>query len=309
MNVLFRALESVVIGRDQNPIDIPLVKHRHGHVLSRRDFHKGIAVLGSPDSGKTTLARTLYRALLRDQQGGLVLCVKAGQVEEFRDLCALEQRGQDCLVIAQGNGHRFNPLENETDISEAAAFVGELAEVLSDRTETSGAESAFWRAQLDIILRNLFKLSWLVHKRLDLVDAAILFDGRACSKGEIADPTWRSSSPMAKALEVAKSARSDPESRLAVEYFENAFPALGDRLQGSLAATVAGVFDALRRPPLCDIFSGESTFSMHQILNAGKICVVGMPVLDGIAGRLANAILQFAFCRAATRASGPATHS
>lgn len=301
MNPVFRFLERIFIGREPNSLDLPLLAFTKGRTLCRRDFHKGLLVLGSPDSGKTTLARTLYRSLLRDEQGGLVLCVKAAQVEEFLHLCAREGRGQDCLVIAPGNGHRFNPLEAETDINEAAAFLGELAEVLSERTSGTGDDAAFWRTQLEIILRNLFKLCWLQHGRLDLVEAARLFESRANSSGQFADPVWRSGSALAKAIELAKDAQDDVEARLAADYFKHDFPAHGDRLQGSLAATVSGVFDALRRPPLCTVFSGKSTFSMEQVLNAGKICIVGMPVLDGISGRLANAILQFAFCRAATR--------
>ena len=59
--------------------------------------------------------------------------------------------------------------------------------------------------------------------------------------------------------------------------------------------------DYLRRPPLSDLFGGRSTFSMADILNAGKVCVVAMPALDSFDGRIANAIMQFSFCRAATR--------
>ena len=55
------------------------------------------------------------------------------------------------------------------------------------------------------------------------------------------------------------------ESLDAVNYFTRAFPTHGDRLQGSLAATVSGEFDHLRRPPLRDLFNGRSTFRMEDL--------------------------------------------
>lgn len=301
MNGLASFIERIVIGPDVSCVDVPLVSFPGDRQLLRRDFHKGIGVFASPDAGKTTLARTLYRALLRDRQGGLVLTVKRAQIEEFLGLCKMEQREEDCLVIRPGGGFCFNPLEGETRISEAAAFVGELAEVLADKVRDGGENEAFWRVQLEIVLKNLFQLCWVARGRLDVVAAAELFDGRANSLAELADPGWQRSSPLAAALVVAKRGEESLETRMAVEYFEHTFPGHGDRLQGSLAATVSGVFDALRRPPLRDLFSGESTFSMDQLLNCGRICIVGMPVLEGIEGRIANAIMQFSFCRAATR--------
>ena len=52
---------------------------------------------------------------------------------------------------------------------------------------------------------------------------------------------------------------------------------------------------------LCALFAGESTFTMNDLFDNGKICVVGLPSLDSADGKIANAILQFCFCRAATR--------
>ena len=112
---------------------------------------------------------------------------------------------------------------------------------------------------------------------------------------------------LARALDLAEK-RGDNESSLAVEYFTRDYPNL-ERLQSSVAATVSGVVEYLRRQPLAGLFSGVSTFTMHDLLHAGKICVVGMPTqgsralgISPVEGKIANAILQFCFCRAATQA-------
>jgi type IV secretory pathway TraG/TraD family ATPase VirD4 len=91
----------------------------------------------------------------------------------------------------------------------------------------------------------------------------------------------------------------------AVTYFSKTYVTHGDRLQGSLAATVSVVFDHLRRAPLRDLFSGKSTFAMNDLFDRGKVCLVAVPALDSAAGRVANALLQFCFCREVVRRARP----
>jgi type IV secretory pathway TraG/TraD family ATPase VirD4 len=301
MNAILSAVEHLAIGKEPTPADEPIIDFTEGRQLTRRELCESILAIASPGKGKTTLARTLYRAMLRDRFGGLVLCVKHSQIEEFLSLAKAEGRQRDCVVLAPGCGHTFNPLAIEANSAEAAALLGEIAEVLSGRVRDGGENEAFWRAQLGIILRNLFVLCRLAYGRHDLLLAAELFDGRANSIAELADPNWRTNSPMATALGLARTHVSDPDACLAVEYFTRAFPGHGDRLQGSLAATVSSVFDHLRRSPLRDLFAGESTFSMEDLFENGRICIVGLPALDSADGKIANAIMQFCFCRAATQ--------
>jgi len=301
MNSVFSAIERLAIGKTPDLADEPVIDFRNRHLLTRRGLCESILAIASPGKGKTTLARTLYRAMLRGRFGGLVLCVKNSQVQEFLALANIERRERDCIVLAPGGGQSYNPLANETDSAEAAALFGEIAEVLSGRVRDGGENEAFWRAQLGIILRNLFVLCRLAYGRHDVLLAAELFDGRANSLAELADPNWRSTSPLAAALALARLHETDQDARLANEYFTRTFPGHGDRLQGSLAATVSSVFDHLRRSPLRELFAGESTFSMEDLFGNGRVCIVGLPALDSADGKIANAIMQFCYCRAATK--------
>ncbi len=299
MNPVANLLERLAIGPETDLADEPVLDLGGGNVLTRRSLTEALGEITSTGKGKTTHVRTIGRGFLRNRYGGLVLTVKRSQIDEFQSLCRAETRERDCLVIAPGGAQVFNPLDGETSASEAAALVAELAEVLSDRVRDGGENEAFWRAQLGIILRNLFELSLVSYGRLDLVLAAELFDGRANSPAEVADPNWLRQSPLAAAIAAARQHPERGEARLAADYFAKTFPAHGDRLQGSLAATVGSVFDHLRRSPLRELFTGRSTFTMDDLLDHGKVCVVGLPVLDSAAGRIANALLQYCFCRAA----------
>jgi type IV secretory pathway TraG/TraD family ATPase VirD4 len=301
MNPVLSAIERLGIGREPDPSDEIILNFGNNHTLTRRGLCESALAIASPGKGKTTLARTLYRAMLRDRFGGLVLCVKHSQVNEFLSLAKAEGRERDCIVLAPGRGHAFNPLASETNSAEAAALLGEIAEVLASRVRDGGENEAFWRAQLGIILRNLFVLCRLAYGQHDVLLAAELFDGRANSLAELADLNWKATSPLAVALALARTHEADSDARLAVEYFTRAFPSHGDRLQGSLAATVSSVFDHLRRSPLRELFAGESTFSMEDLFENGRVCIVGLPALDSADGKIANAIMQFCYCRAATK--------
>ena len=301
MNTLMSIVERIGIGAAPNSADGVLLDTGFDHEITRGALTESVLVMAGTNKGKTTLGRTLYRAMLRDRWGGLVLCVKQSQIAEFQEACRLENREKDCLVLSPGGAHAFNPFAGETSAAEAAALVAEISEVLAGKVRDGGDNESFWRAQLGIILRNLFTLCGIVYGRFDVVKVAELFDGHANTLSEVEDPQWRRTSPLAFALEAARRLSDNVDARLAVDYFTRSFPGHGDRLQGSLSATVASVFDYLRRPPLCDLFAGCSTFTMDDLLDNGKICVVGLPALDSADGKIANAIMQFCFCRAATR--------
>lgn len=301
MNVIASCIERIAIGREVAPADEAVLDLRNGHMLTRRDLTESVVAIASTGKGKSTLARTLCRAMLRNRYGGLVLVVKKSQITEFQSLCRMEGREADCIILTPGGPNAFNPLHGESSASEAAALVTELAEVLANRVREGGENDTFWRAQLGIILRNLFVLSLIVHEQCDVVLAAELFDGRANTSAEVADPNWQQNSPLAKAIAEARRHPQNDELRLAADYFTKVFPSHGDRLQGSLAATVSSVFDHLRRSPLRELFAGKSTFTMDDLLDNAKLCVVGLPALDSADGRIANALLQYCFCRAATR--------
>lgn len=294
------AFERLFIGPETHRSAQPLLDFRNGEKLTRNALTESVLVVASINKGKTTLLRTPLRAMLRDGFGGLVPVVKGSLLPDVREFVRAEGRERDLIVLGPDAEHVFNPLDHESRPAEAAALLAELSEVLAGRAR-DGVNESFWREQLAIILRHLFTLCQVACGRLDLLVAAELFDARANTFAEVADPAWRSSSAMARAMEKAKDRQARPELADAVNYFTRSFPTHGDRLQGSLAATVAGVFDHLRRPPLRELFTGRSTFSTEDLLERGKICVVGLPVLDSAAGRVANALLQFCFCRTAVR--------
>jgi DNA polymerase III delta prime subunit len=77
-------VEQVFWGQPEEELNLPLLAFPQGQQLTLRDAFENVLFIGSQGSGKTTSARTYYRALLKEQFGGLVLCVKESQLHEFR---------------------------------------------------------------------------------------------------------------------------------------------------------------------------------------------------------------------------------
>jgi type IV secretory pathway TraG/TraD family ATPase VirD4 len=306
MNRVLEFVERVFWGAPDAEKKTPLLVFSNGGTFNVGDAFESVLFIGSSGSGKTSAAATYYRAMLLDQFGGLVLCVKGNQVEKFVALCRECGRESDVILLGVNGGHRFNPLAGAS-VTEAASVLVELADVL--RRQTSKAEDAFFRQQSEIMVHRLLTLCWSHYGRLDISDVARMFKGRATDLIRLVDPGWRQSSVMAAALDKAR-ANPDEDMQRAVEYFEQDFPTHGDRLQGSLAATVSGVLDNLTSRKMKALFSGESTFTMRDLLFGGKICVLAVPVLgdeglmtDPTDGKIANGLMQFCFCRAAAKSN------
>jgi energy-coupling factor transporter ATP-binding protein EcfA2 len=299
-------LEEFLWGRPGERWNVPLLHFRSGGVFKVGDAVENILFIGSQGSGKTSSAKTLYGALLKNQFGGLVLCVKDSQIKEFLEVCQEQGRATDVIVFGAEGKHVFNPLEGAS-IAEGTALLMELADILNASAGSSKTENeAFWRTQSQMSLRNLLVLCQLVYGRLEIAGVDKLFRSRADTLTKLGDPGWKQSSVMAKALELAEEQAGDEgDLRMAIDYFTHEFPSL-DRMQSSVAATVNGILENLRQSPLCRLFGGRSTFSMGDLLRRGRICLVGMPALgwdskgvSAVEGKIANGVLQFCFLRAA----------
>ena len=162
MNRAFEFIEEVFWGEPCDELETRLLDFRNGETLTLKDAFESVLFIGSPGSGKTTSARTYYSALLQEQFGGLVLCVKESQVADFLTLARECGRAGDVLVFGPQQKQVFNPLEG-VSINEATELLVEIAEVLSDRVQPGRSENeAFWRQQTTTALRNLLVLCHLV---------------------------------------------------------------------------------------------------------------------------------------------------
>ena len=77
-----------------NPIDL----------YTARSAVAGTFCAGSTGAGKTSgSGNALARAFLRNGWGGLVLCCKSDEANNWRKLCALENRSEDIIGVLQKN--------------------------------------------------------------------------------------------------------------------------------------------------------------------------------------------------------------
>jgi len=119
----------------------------------------------------------------------------------------------------------------------------------------------------------------------------------------VASATWQRDSACAQAIAEARRRRgTDPDTLIAVEYFDQEFPTLNSRTRSIVVSMVSNTFDLLRRSPLRELFTESSTISPNSIFAGNKILVVNLPVKESIdVGRCANVIWKFCFQREVER--------
>jgi hypothetical protein len=299
----FDVLENTFLGRSIDELDESILSFPGGQVITLRDLHQLVLILGSIGSGKTNLLTTFLTALIGNLQSGLILVVKQTAIDHAVNLITSLGREQDLILFGPGERHVLNLADSFQSPTDATAALLDCMDAVLGGSRVGGEDSQFWRSLLEICLTNLFCLSRVLCGRFDHIIAAELYAGRASTVTQLDDPRWQAGL-MAKALESASSRKeSDHGARLAVHFFERDYPGYGERMQGSITACLATVLDALSREPLRTMFSGRSTFSIEDILTGSKICVPTLSVLNSKAGQITNAVLQSLFFAAAPRNS------
>lgn len=79
-----------------------------------RDAVRGVQIFGGIGSGKTSgSGRTLAKSYLKNGFGGLVLCAKPDERENWEQLAVQMERRDDLIILGEDRGYYFNPLEYE----------------------------------------------------------------------------------------------------------------------------------------------------------------------------------------------------
>lgn len=278
---------------------LPLLSFRSGRALTCCNFMSSTLVTGSPGSGKTTLAQTILLSMLHAQYGGIVLVVKPALVRDVKSVAMLAGRLDDLIVLSAGGDHCYNPLDELSDPVEIVALLSELLEVMRDGDRSGVADERFWNDLRDIKLRLLCIVCRAAQGRVSVPALQALFHGLPREPGQVDDPEWRRSSKAWLILRPALES-DDSDVKEAAERLVSAPSVANSKIEESIHALISVVLDRLSQEPLRSVFGRPSTFSMSDVVCRRKILVVDLPTLSSVAGRIANALCLFCFCRCAT---------
>ena len=282
-------------------LDKPILDWRRGEQWTMARAMQGTLIVGSTGSGKTSgSGATIARALLRNGFSGLVLTVKTDEPENWQQHCEKEGRLDDLIFFHPGTGYCFNPLEFEPINENRVQLFLKLSELgLGGTTPVTD----YWIEERKKLLRNLFQLIESAGLTPSVMILAKILSQAPPSLAVVASATWQRDSACAQAIAEARRRRgTDPDTLIAVEYFDQEFPTLNSRTRSIVVSMVSNTFDLLRRSPLRELFTESSTISPNSIFAGNKILVVNLPVKESIdVGRCANVIWKFCFQREVER--------
>ncbi len=277
------------------------------------DAQTGVAVFGATGSGKTSgPGQLLARAYLKAGFGGLVLCAKVEERAQWEAWAKATGRSADLIHVDAGGRARFNFLEWEAGrAAEGAGFainVVALLDEISGAIDTGagsggsdgGGDNAFFRSAHRHLLTNLVELPMLAGLPVSLPLMRAVANSAPLSLAQKDDPEWQKASACWRILREAEEAtKNDSAARRDFEecrsYWEQDFPALGDRTRSVITLMFAVLVRPFITRPLRRLFSEDTTVTPEDTFN-GKIIVVDLPVQEyRLAGRVAALAWKWCF--------------
>ena len=291
-----------LLGGSYDGLDSPILDWRRCEDWTMETAMHGTLIVGSIGSGKTSGSGTsIARALLRNEFSGLILTVKTDEPDHWRNLCDEENRLDDLICFHPDSGYCFNPLEFESINENRVQLFLKLSELGISGSPTPATD--FWIEERKKLLRNLFQLVESAGLTPSVSILAKILKDAPQTMAEVASATWRRDSACAQAIAQAlRRMGADPDTRIAVEYFEQEFPTLSSKTRSIVVSMVSSTFDVLRRTPLRQLFTEASNISPTSIFEGNKLLVVDLPMKEFTdVGRYANVIWKFCFQREVER--------
>ena len=293
-----------------------------GHAFRLADAQTGVIVFGATGSGKTSgPAKHLAYGYLAAGFGGLVLCAKKEERQQWQQWAADCGRDDDLVIVNADGDWRFNFMEHEASRPgegggfsiNTVALLDEIAGAIAGSGKgESGGDSKFWEDALHNLNSNLVDLPLLAGLQVSLPLLRDIASTAAQSVEEVSDPRWQKSSVCARILKEADEATKNGDAEAGADfeecrtYWTKDFPALAEQTRSSIMLNFTVLIRPLVTRPLRKLFSSDITIKPEDTFD-GKIIIVDLPVQEyRLAGRIANLTWKYCFQVAVLRRMQPA---
>lgn len=272
--------------------------------------------MGGIGSGKTSgSAKTLALKYLEWGFGGLVLCAKKDEAQNWIDYAKLTQREQDLIVFSPQSDHQFNFLSYELNRSgEGAGLVENIVEILKmvmniGAAQSGGSDDPFWEGARDLLLYNALDICLLAKGQLYLNDIAEVIKSAPHKDKDVPEEEFRKSAcfQMLKAVytKIAKGELSldvSNDYRNIEQYFLNDFRNLAEKTRSIVEQYFFGFANRLLRRPFNKMFCSGTTFTPEDAIEKGKIIILDIPVKEyQKVGQISQVLFKYIFQKALER--------
>ena len=295
----------------------------NGEAFRLVDAQTGVCVFGATGSGKTSgPAKHLAYGYLAADFGGLVLCAKKEERQQWQQWAAECGRTDD-LVIVDGSGNwRFNFLEWEASrpseggglTINIVAILDEIAGAIAHSAGKAdgGGDNKFWEDALHHLNTNLVDLPIFAGLRVSLPLMRSIVNSAPQSMAEIADEKWQERSACAAILREADKATMSASADIRADFEEcrnywlQEYPVLSEKTRSIIALSFSMLARPLITRPLRKIFSSDTNVKPEDAFS-GKIIIIDLPIQSyRQAGRIANLAWKYCFQVAVLRRTQPA---
>lgn len=311
-----------------DPLDEPVTCFRDAdrkveHPWSIRDACEGTQIFGATGSGKTTgSGRHLATRMLAKGFGGLVLCAKSDEAENWHKYAAEVGRGGDIVPLRPEPGQRFDFMDYEFQAGKGAKLTQNLVALFSTAIAATGGDDRgsstdpYWADALRQLVTNAIDLAGLARERVRLAEVNRIIvtapqkkEVRAFLRSDaFAAECLRRANERSMRDELPKDRQVDLEQT--IEYWLNDFAALAPRTRSIIVSSFTSRVTGLLRSPLKDLFCPEheptsdtEPFTVKpEDTRRGRVIVLDLPIKDyGEVGRFAQILFKTIWQRAIER--------
>lgn len=305
-------------------LDTPLIKFPTGDNWTIRDAVRGVQIFGSIGSGKTSgSGKTLAYKYLKSGFGGIVLCAKPGEANDWVEYAKDCGRANDIILFQEGSKHRFNPLQYETSRKDrGGGLTFNLTELfmsvfkMGQRLTGSDADEKerFWDNSLKRCINRIIDLLKLAEEEISIYNMVEILstaptDGTTLQKVnkienyEIIE--WGKTNLCIKCLfnagENAITEQQERDYDLVFNYFMRDFANLDDKVQSTIREMFLGFAEPFLSGILNDHFAKDCTLT-PEITFENKIVVLDFPVKNYlVSGVYAQSLFKYLWQQAVER--------
>lgn len=240
------------------------------------DFYKNLVVFGQPGSGKTAcVLNALLDGLIASTAAsplpaaGLILDPKGDFKDKIAALMRRVGRERDLLVFDPDDAasFRWNPFDTADDALEVANRFGAVFEMQG----SDGDEGAFFIQQAKAFLQAALTVMRVINPPgtiPSIPQFTVLMGNDKRLKEAIAAAKARTD----------LSATEMRSRNAALTYLEEVWLCLHERTISGVVATLSNVLNPFNYPPFDELMSGQSSLSLADCIDQGKVLYVHFPI-------------------------------
>lgn len=298
--------------------DAPLLAlNRHGDALCVSDSYEGIFILGATGSGKSSgSGRALALSMLRAGWGGLVLCAKPGEAQQWIGYLRAAGRSADLIHMRPGSGLNLNVVDYEAhrpdglgrETLNLVLLVEMIVEFFLQAISHAGRgdENPFWPASRRDALTNAIDVLIAALGRFRLEELMRFINSAPSSMEEARSEEWKRHSFCYAVLRQAHDAPVGSPlpihaMRAATDYWFVYFAGLDPKTRSNIVMTLVSAISPFLRGLLRETFCTNTTV-IPEMIHEGAVIVLDFPIKTmGEPGVIAQQIVKYVVQKATER--------